>query len=98
VGALALIPLTVWLVCELALLPDYGFDTVHAWAATPWRAVLIGLLVSCSAWHSLLGVQVVIEDYVQGLAQSRALVLNTLVHVLLGAGGVLGVLLIALRD
>src|SRR5687768_16912630 len=63
-SAFALIPLAVWFVMALVWLPDYRFDTVHAWAATPWRAVLLAVLVFCLTWHSQLGVQVVIEDYV----------------------------------
>ena len=98
-AALALIPLTLWLVGALAMLPDLGFATVQAWAATPWRALLLGALVFCSAWHSLLGVQVVIEDYVRGKgAQSTALAVNAILHVLAGAAGIAAVLVIALKD
>jgi succinate dehydrogenase / fumarate reductase membrane anchor subunit len=98
-GALALIPLTIWFVSALALLPDYSFETLRAWAAAPWRAALICLLVTCSAWHSLLGVQVVIEDYVHGKsAQSRSLLLSTIVHVLLAVAGIFAVLGIVLKD
>jgi succinate dehydrogenase / fumarate reductase membrane anchor subunit len=97
-GALALIPLTIWLLAALACLPDFSFDTVHAWAAVPWRAGLISLLVFCIAWHSQLGVQVVIEDYVHGkLAKALALMLGTIAHVLLGAIGVFAVLTVAFR-
>ncbi len=65
-------PLTVWFVAALACLPDYSFDTVQAWAAAPWRAFLLSVLVFCMAWHSQLGVQVVIEDYVHGTACQAA--------------------------
>lgn len=98
-SALALIPLTIWFAASLALLPDYSFDTIRGWVATPWRALLMGLLVFCGAWHSLLGVQVVIEDYVHGKAtQSRSLALNTVVHVLLAVAGIFAVLSVALKD
>jgi succinate dehydrogenase / fumarate reductase, membrane anchor subunit len=98
-SALALIPLTIWFVWELALLPGYSFETIRAWVATPWRAALLGLFVFCCAWHSLLGVQVVIEDYVHGKSlQSRSLLLNTVVHVLLAAAGILAVLAVTLKD
>jgi succinate dehydrogenase / fumarate reductase, membrane anchor subunit len=98
-SALALMPLTLWFVSALVLLPDYSFDTIHAWAATPWRAVLVSLLVFCGVWHSKLGVQVVIEDYVHGKStQSRSLVLNTVVHVLLAGAGIFAVLSVALKD
>jgi succinate dehydrogenase / fumarate reductase, membrane anchor subunit len=98
-SALALVPLTIWFVCALALLPDHSFETIRAWVATPWRAVLLSLFVFCAAWHSLLGVQVVIEDYVHGQSmQSRSLVLNTVVHVLLAAAGILAVLCVTLKE
>jgi succinate dehydrogenase / fumarate reductase membrane anchor subunit len=97
-GALALIPLTIWFLASLACLPDLSFDTVHAWAAVPWRAALLGLLVFCIAWHSLLGVQVVIEDYVHGqVAKPLSLRLSTVLHLLLGAAGVFAVLAVAFR-
>lgn len=97
-SALALIPLTIWFVCALALLPDYSFGTMHAWVAVPWRALLIGLLVFCSAWHSQLGVQVVIEDYVHGWLRPAALVLSGFIHVLLAGLSVLAIVRIALGN
>lgn len=97
-SALALAPLTLWFVVSLALLPDYSFDTLHAWASVPWRALLIGFLVFCMAWHSQLGVQVVIEDYVHGsFSKPATLVLNAFAHVLLGAAGVFAVIGIAFK-
>lgn len=99
VSALALIPLTLWFAGSLVLLPDFGFDSLRAWAATPWRAILLGLLVACSAWHSQLGVQVVIEDYVHGKStQSGTLAVNTIVHVVLAIAGIVAVLALALKD
>jgi len=98
VGALALIPLTIWFLAEMLCLPDYSFEILHPWVATPWRALLLAVLVSCIAWHSKLGVQVVIEDYVHGKgAQSVSLALSAIAHGLLGAAGVLAVLLIAFK-
>lgn len=96
--ALALIPLTLWFVLGLVCLPDYSFDAVHAWVAAPVSAVLLALLVVCLAWHSQLGVQVVIEDYVHGsFAKPLALVSSAFVHVLLGAAGVFAIAGIALK-
>lgn len=97
-SALALIPLTIWLLWSLACLPDYGFDTVHAWAATPWRATVLAVLVFCIAWHSQLGVQVVIEDYVHGkISKPLSLWGSAVAHVLLGAGGVFAALSVAFK-
>jgi succinate dehydrogenase / fumarate reductase membrane anchor subunit len=98
VGALALIPLTIWFLAALICMPDYSFEAIHAWVAS-WRVIPLGLLVLCIAWHSQLGVQVVIEDYVHGkAAQSRTLALNTIVHLLLAVAGILALLSVALKD
>lgn len=89
-GALLIIPLSIWFLAELVLLPDYNFITMQDWAATPWRAVLLGVLVLIIAWHSKLGVHEVIEDYVHAPTAHGVLrFLNTWLHVAAAAAGVI---------
>jgi succinate dehydrogenase / fumarate reductase, membrane anchor subunit len=97
-GALLIIPLSIWFIAELILLPDYSFGTMRAWAATPWRAVLLGVMVLVVAWHSKLGVYEVIEDYVPA-PKSHALLgfLNTWLHIAAGAAGVFAVASLAFK-
>ena len=66
--ALALLPLTVWLLSGLIRLPLTDFATVTAWIAPGWNPVLLSLLVLVMCWHSRLGIEVVVEDYVHGYA------------------------------
>jgi succinate dehydrogenase / fumarate reductase, membrane anchor subunit len=80
ITALLLVPLSLWFVASLLVLPDFGYSTVHAWLALPLVALLLGLMVVMLCWHSWLGVQVVIEDYVHGRANRTALWLSTLLH------------------
>jgi succinate dehydrogenase / fumarate reductase membrane anchor subunit len=99
VTAIALVPLAMWFLVALLLLPDLGYATVHAWVARPLTAALLCLLVAAVFWHSRLGVQVVVEDYVHSPAMQRAtLLLSTALHLLAGAAAVLAVLRIALGN
>ena len=64
--AMALIPLTAWFVIGLLRRSAAKFEDVQFWLSQSWPALLALLLVITLAWHSKLGVQVVIEDYVHG--------------------------------
>jgi succinate dehydrogenase / fumarate reductase membrane anchor subunit len=66
VTAVALIVLGLWLVASLIMLG--GASASHAavkdWLASPFSVVMAVLLVVVGAWHAMLGMQVVFEDYV----------------------------------
>ena len=57
-------------------IPSYAFTlgSVVAWLSAPVSTALAVLLVLAAAWHALLGLQVVIEDYVADKG-SRAAIL-----------------------
>jgi succinate dehydrogenase / fumarate reductase, membrane anchor subunit len=94
--SVALLLLTPWLLISLACLPDLDFQTVHAWASQLFNATLLILMVLSLCWHSQLGVQVVIEDYVHGALGFASLIASNFLHILLGAVGVLAVVRVAL--
>ena len=94
--SLALVPLAVWLLVSLVSLPSLDFVTLVAWMAGTWTASLLTLFVLIACWHSSLGIQVILEDYVheQGL-KTLSLVLSGFIHAVLAAVGVFAVLRIA---
>jgi succinate dehydrogenase / fumarate reductase membrane anchor subunit len=96
--ALALAPLSIWLLVQLLSLPHTDHAAISAWVAAGWNPVWLSLTVLLAAWHSWLGVQMVVEDYVHGaLTKALTLLLSLFAHALLAASGVYAVLRIALR-
>jgi succinate dehydrogenase / fumarate reductase membrane anchor subunit len=97
VTAVALIPLTSWFVIALLGKPLHSYEAMRGWLGQPWVAVLTTLLIITLAWHSKLGVEVVIEDYVHGKgSKTSLLLLSTFVHFAAAVAGVFAVLILAL--
>jgi succinate dehydrogenase / fumarate reductase, membrane anchor subunit len=97
VTSVALVLLGLWFVFSLVRMPDLSYAVVTAWIASPVNAVLLSLLIGTMIYHSMLGVQVVVEDYVShhGAKIVTLLLLNFL-HYGLAAPGIFAVLRIAL--
>ena len=94
--AVALVPLTLWFAFELVHLQTASFDAVRGWVAGGFHPVLLVLLIGAMSWHSCLGVQVVIEDYVPHKgAKVAALFANQLFDVVIAVAATYAVLRIA---
>ncbi|MCJ7556555.1 MAG: succinate dehydrogenase, hydrophobic membrane anchor protein [Gammaproteobacteria bacterium] len=93
VTALALLILGLWFAAELICLESFSYQSMTSFLSSSVNAVLLVLLVLTVFFHSMLGVQVVIEDYVHhsGL-KVVVLVLIKFAHVLAAALGVYSVL------
>ena len=99
VTAVALIVLSLWLVCFVLSLLHGDFAAAHAALARPWNAVLMIGFVVAAFWHGQLGLQVVIEDYVHSQwLEMTLMVAIKLLAVLFALAGVLAVLRIALAS
>ncbi len=68
--------LILWFLISLAGLPDLERDTVAGWLRSPLNSVPLILLVISTFWHFRLGLQVIIEDYVQGEGNKVAWILG----------------------
>jgi succinate dehydrogenase / fumarate reductase, membrane anchor subunit len=64
VTAAGLVILGVWLVVLVLGLMHADYATARAAVAKPWNAVLLIAFLIAAFWHAVLGLQVVIEDYV----------------------------------
>ncbi|MGZ8218177.1 succinate dehydrogenase, hydrophobic membrane anchor protein [Methylomagnum sp.] len=64
VTAVAMVPLVFWFACAIAMLPSLDYAEVKHWIAAPWNSLLLLSFIILTAYHTVLGLQVVIEDYV----------------------------------
>jgi succinate dehydrogenase / fumarate reductase, membrane anchor subunit len=97
VGAIALIPLTLWAVFGVLRLAAGDYGAAIAWVSDPLNATLMVLLIAVSFWHMHSGLRVVIEDYIHiTLNKTALLVLNLFVCGLAGALAVFSILKVAL--
>ncbi|MFN2300880.1 MAG: succinate dehydrogenase, hydrophobic membrane anchor protein [Gammaproteobacteria bacterium] len=90
---LALVPLLIWFVASLVALVGAPYIEVVAWIARPFNALVLLLAIVALSWHSMLGLQVVVEDYVHtGWLKLTILITLTFAHVALGAAAAFAVL------
>ncbi|NNC64706.1 MAG: succinate dehydrogenase, hydrophobic membrane anchor protein [Gammaproteobacteria bacterium] len=96
ISAVALAVLGLWLVIAIAGLENFSYASVTGWVQQPLTSVLLVLTVLTLCYHSQLGVQIVVEDYVHAAGlKITTLIASTFVHVLLAAVGVVAVLRLA---
>mgnify|MGYP001554474082 FL=1 len=63
-SAVLLIFLLAWMIYSIFSLAGGGYEASRAFIANPVNASFLGLLLIVVIYHAMLGLQVVIEDYV----------------------------------
>ena len=95
--AIAMIGLVAWMCVIIVMLIGADYPGAMAILSHPVNAALVMLFIGVGFWHSSLGLQVVLEDYVAHEGVRLALIVAIrMVLVLLGAVSLLSVLKIAL--
>ena len=97
VSGVGLLLLGLWFACALATMPGFSHAEALAFIGAPLNSVLLLLLVITLAYHSYLGVQVVIEDYVHrhGL-KLASLIISRFAHSFLAVAALFAILKIGL--
>ena len=96
VTSVGLLILGCWFLASLQQLDGFDLVTVSDWLSRPWNAVLLLLLGLTLCYHSALGLQVVIEDYVHGaFLKVLSLLANKFAHVVVAVASTFAVLKIA---
>lgn len=96
VSAIALVPLTIWVLASLIAHIGGGYAEAVTWLRSLHAMVLMILLLGALSHHAALGLQVVVEDYVHSGAKIAAIIAIRLGCYGVGVVGVLAVLKIAL--
>lgn len=93
VTALALVPLLLWFVISVIGMLGADHRGMVDWVSNPVTAALLILLIIATFYHAVLGLQVVIEDYIHDrVARMAVLLLVQGLGFLLATVGVISIL------
>jgi succinate dehydrogenase / fumarate reductase, membrane anchor subunit len=95
VSAVALIPLTLWFVASIIAHVGSDYVSFTAWLRELPTTILIVLLLTALFYHTALGLQVVVDDYVHSGLKFAALVAVRLGCFAIATVGILATLHIA---
>ena len=73
--AVVLIPLSLWFVYSLTTMYSANYETVTLWLNNATNSLLMLFFILSLYYHAVLGLQVVIEDYVASDWQRKSLLL-----------------------
>ncbi len=95
--AIAMVGLVAWMCVLVVMLAGADFDVAISLLSHPINAAILILFIGVGFWHSALGLQVVLEDYVshEGIRLTMIIAFR-MVLMLLGAISMLSLLKIAL--
>jgi succinate dehydrogenase / fumarate reductase membrane anchor subunit len=93
ISAIALVFLGCWFMYSMFTIEGMAYLEVMRFVAAPLNSVLLSLFCVTGAWHSYLGVQVVIEDYVHAHGiKLFSLIASRFAHVFLAFASVYAIL------
>ena len=95
VSAVALVPLTLWFVACLASQLGADYSSITDWLSSPLQASLLAIYLAAIFFHSQLGLQIIIEDYVHHEGAKMALLIGfQLLNILLAVAAIFSVIMI----
>lgn len=93
ITAIAATPLVIWFVATIVILVNSPLEKSEIFFDSPINVILMAFLVIVCFYHSILGLQVVVEDYVQCKAKrfvTLLIIKGTLIT--LGSASVLAII------
>jgi len=96
--AVALVPLTIWMLFSMGHLIDPSYSRAVEWLENTWSAVGLGLFLIIAFYHAALGLQVIWEDYLHNKALKTVVMLTTNFGLFfLGAAAIYALFIITLK-
>jgi succinate dehydrogenase / fumarate reductase membrane anchor subunit len=93
--AIALIPLTIWLLIFVNKALHQPYAEIMAWLSSAFNSVVIGAWLILVLYHAALGIQVVLEDYVSSLnLRHRLIWISRGLFFLIGCIGIAALIII----
>lgn len=94
--AIALVPLVLWLGFSIASLPGMDYVSIREWISSPFTSILLILFVITGFYHAKLGLQTVIEDYIDNHSTRTVMIIVvSFLAAILAVTGVFSILRIA---
>ena len=92
VSAIALVPLTLWFAASIIAHAGSDHAAFVVWLRTPLASIPMVLLLIALFYHTALGLQVVIEDYVHSGIQFAAVIAMRLACFAMVTAGIMATL------
>ena len=73
-SALVLAPIILWLLVSVIFRSELSYAEVKQWLSLPTSFLLLVLVISVLCFHAVIGIQVVLEDYVSNGRLQKQLV------------------------
>ena len=74
-SALALIPLSIWFVASVVCMAGADHAAIIQWLSAPFTLGALALTIFAAFYHAVLGLQVVVEDYIHGKFAKHAIII-----------------------
>jgi len=94
-AAVALIPLSFWMVYSVIELRNATYDDFTLWLKNPYNMTMLVVFILLSFYHGALGTQEIIEDYVHGKCQKPFILLKKFSLFVLAVVSILSIVKVA---
>ena len=75
ISSVLLIPLTLWFVSAISGLSSVNYAEALFWMQQPLNALLMISFIFLCCWHLIMGLEIVIEDYISNPGMARTSIL-----------------------